>query len=292
MASPSTTSIRDEPMQEETGRKPPRRRRKLLWLTASIVGVLALLAGAGIWWFLRDDAPAEVDLAEAVSSLEATAADSDSASEPATNPTSPSSPEEVEGVWVVDTSIGEFSYEDSTGTFVGFRVEEELSNIGSTTAVGRTPDVSGSIEIEGTVLTAATIEADMTSITTNESRRDGAVQDALDTGEFPSATFELTEPVELGDDPGAGNALTFTAIGELTIHGVAVVVELPLEAQLTDNTHGIRRCNDDIEVHCPAFNGLCEIFEADNVSAGRGSLIGILTLRENGNPDCLARAIR
>jgi len=45
--------------------------------------------------------------------------------------------------WAVDTTVGEFSYEDSTGTFVGFRVDEELSGLGSTTAVGRTPDVSG-----------------------------------------------------------------------------------------------------------------------------------------------------
>ena len=62
------------------------------------------------------------------------------------------------------------------------------------------------------------------------------MHDALDTGQFPIATFELTEPVDLGDDPGAGNALTVSAIGELTIHGVALVVEIPLEAQLIDNT--------------------------------------------------------
>ena len=46
--------------------------------------------------------------------------------------------EGVSGLWTVNTSIGEFSYEDSTGTFVGFRVDEELAGIGSTTAVGRT----------------------------------------------------------------------------------------------------------------------------------------------------------
>ena len=233
IGNPSNSRSKRNLMLEEIRPKPPRKRR-LLWVTASIVGVLVLLAGVGIWWFLKDDAPAEVDLAEAVASLEDTTADS--ASEPDIDPTSPLSPEEVDGEWVVDTSIGEFSYEDSTGTFVGFRVEEELANIGSTTAVGRTPDVSGSIEIEGTVLTAATIEADMTSITTNESRRDDAVQDALETGEFPIATFVLTEPVELGDDPGAGNALMVPAIGELTIHGVAAVVEFPLEVQLIDNT--------------------------------------------------------
>ena len=54
----------------------------------------------------------------------------------------------IAGTWTVDTSVGEFSYEDSTGTFVGFRVDEELAGLGSTTAVGRTPAVSGTVTIE------------------------------------------------------------------------------------------------------------------------------------------------
>lgn len=57
----------------------------------------------------------------------------------------------VEGTWSVDTSIGEFSYDDSTGTFVGVRVDVELTGIGSTTAVGRTPDVSGTIVAVGSI---------------------------------------------------------------------------------------------------------------------------------------------
>ena len=136
------------------------------------------------------------------------------------------------GTWSVDTSIGEFSYEDSTGTFVGFRVEEELRNIGSTTAVGRTPEVTGTLTIDGTTVTAVTIEADMSAITTNESRRDDRVQDALETGEFPTATFVLTEPIELGADAAGGETISVTATGDLTIHGVTTSVSIPLEAQL------------------------------------------------------------
>ena len=143
---------------------------------------------------------------------------------------------DVSGTWAVDTSVGTFDYENSTGTFVGFRVEEELSGIGSTTAVGRTPDVSGTITIDGTTLTAATIEADMTPITTNDSRRDDRVQDALETSAYPTATFVLTEPIELGDAVTSGEAVTVTAVGELTIHGVTTTVSLPLEAQLVDGT--------------------------------------------------------
>ena len=56
---------------------------------------------------------------------------------------------DVAGTWVVDTSTGEFDFESATGTFVGFRIQEELAGIGSTTAVGRTGEVTGSITIEG-----------------------------------------------------------------------------------------------------------------------------------------------
>jgi polyisoprenoid-binding protein YceI len=141
----------------------------------------------------------------------------------------------VSGTWSVDTSIGEFDYEGSTGTFVGFRVDEQLSSIGSTTAVGRTPEVTGSLEIDGTTVTGVTIEADMTAITTNESRRDDKVQAALDTDEFPTATFVLTDPIDLGAAAAGGEPVSTSATGELTIHGVTTTVTIPIEAQLVDD---------------------------------------------------------
>jgi polyisoprenoid-binding protein YceI len=94
--------------------------------------------------------------------------------------------------------------------------------------------VTGSITIDGTTLTAATFEADMTTITTNDSRRDDKVQSALETGSFPAATFVLTTPVELGDAAATGTAIDVQATGELTIHGVTTTVTLPLQAQLVD----------------------------------------------------------
>jgi polyisoprenoid-binding protein YceI len=138
----------------------------------------------------------------------------------------------ADGTWTVDTGVGEFSYEDATSTFVGFRIGEELANIGQTEAVGRTPAVSGSIEIEGSTLVSAEIVADFTQITTDTSRRDGAVQRALETADFPNATFTLTAPADFGAVPAAGEALSVTAVGDLTVHGVTLPVEFPLEAQV------------------------------------------------------------
>ena len=191
--------------------------------------VIAAGVGAFAWWFLKDDAPAEVDITQAAAQVDeapATTAATDATDAATTG---------IDGTWSVDTSIGEFSYEDSTGTFVGFRVAEELSGLGSTTAVGRTPDVTGTLTVDSTTVTAVTIEADMTSITTNDNRRNDKVQDALETGQYPTATFVLTEPIELGDIAESAT-IDVQATGELTIHGVTQTVTIPLQAQLVDDT--------------------------------------------------------
>ncbi len=157
-------------------------------------------------------------------------------SAPSAQPGSAPSAQGVDGNWAVDTSVGEFNFENSTGTFVGFRVHEQLSGIGSTTAVGRTPAVSGTITIDGTKLTAANITADMTALTTNNSRRDRPAREALGTSQFPTATFVLTSPVDLGDAATTGAKTAVTATGDLTVHGVTKSVQIPLEAQLTGDT--------------------------------------------------------
>jgi polyisoprenoid-binding protein YceI len=198
------------------------------------VAVIALVgAGAGgVWWFLKDDAPAEVSLDAAVESV----AGADSGSGSAVDGSATATVDGIDGSWVVDTETGEFDFEGATGTFAGFRIEEELAAIGSTTAVGRTGDVTGSITIEGTALTAARFEVDMTTISTNESRRDDRVQDALETADHPTGTFTVTEPVELGEGAASGEPVAVTAVGDLTIHGVTRQVEIPLDAQLVDDT--------------------------------------------------------
>ena len=246
------------------------KRRPILWSVVAIVLVLVVLLAIGLWWWLRDDAPAKVDLGAAVSTLEddlveatatptanptaiptppevvaepttatdptATPAAIPAAAEPGAQPTEQVIAKGVDGQWIIDTSVAGFDYDESTGTFVGFRVEEELASIGSTTAVGRTPLVSGSITIDGETVTSVTVEADMTGVITDDSRRDRAIQSALSTRNFPTAVFSLTEPIDLGDDPGSGDPITTTAVGELTVKDITRIVEIALEAQLVDDT--------------------------------------------------------
>ncbi|MPZ54603.1 MAG: hypothetical protein GEU79_18070 [Acidimicrobiia bacterium] len=204
-----------------------------------------------VLWFLNRDAPEEANLAAAVEGV----SNSSAASEPPaqtsavteTSPTTSSpdstspqttTPETTSGTelatsWTVTNEIGEFSYEEATGTFAGFRIEEELQGLGSNVAVGRTEAVTGSLSLDGTQVLEAEFSVDMTSISTNDSRRDNGALEAMKVEEFPAATFQLGEPIELGEIPEEGATITATANGEFTIAGVTNPVEIPIEAQLT-----------------------------------------------------------
>jgi polyisoprenoid-binding protein YceI len=133
----------------------------------------------------------------------------------------------TDGTWAVDTGIG--SFDDFSGTFVGYRVVEELVSLGVKEAYGRTPDVSGSLTLAGTTVTDAQITADLATLRSDDSRRDGQLsRQALETARFPTATFTLTEPIELDAVPGDGESVDVTAVGDLTIHGVTRSVAIPL----------------------------------------------------------------
>lgn len=199
-----------------------------------VLGVLAVaVVAAAVWWFLRDDAPETTNITDAAAQVTTTAGTGTGAGD---QTGAAAADGDVSGTWNVDTSIGEFSFEDSTGTFAGFRVAEELSGVGSVTAVGRTPEVTGTLEIDGTTVEAATITADMTALTTDDSRRDGRARDALETDQFPEATFVLTSPIDLGAEATSGQPVAVEAPGDLTIHGVTKPVTFPLDAQLVDGT--------------------------------------------------------
>ncbi len=201
---------------------------KRLKIVLAIVVVLAAAVGGGLYWFFKDDAPDPVSLDTATQSVT-----SASGVEGATATLGDAG---IEGNWAIDTTTGEFDYESATGTFAGFRVKEVLAAIGSATAVGRTGDVTGTMTIAGSSVTDATITVDLTTITTNESRRDGRVQDALETDQFPDATFTITAPIELGQDAVSGSDISVTAPGDLTIHGVTKSVQFPLQAKLVGST--------------------------------------------------------
>ena len=118
-------------------------------------------------------------------------------------------------------------------SFAGFRVNEVLAGgIGDFTAVGRTADVSGSIELTDTALVAATVEVTMATLRTDNGSRDGQVRRALNANEFPLATFTLVEPVKLPAGTADEGSFSGSAEGDLTIKGVTNRAVFDLEAQL------------------------------------------------------------
>jgi polyisoprenoid-binding protein YceI len=156
-------------------------RRGRIWIGAAVgLAVVVGALGTVAWSYFGGSAPAGVSL---------------SASSPAaSNDTTTGS---FDGTWMVDTSSGSFS--DFSSTFAGYRVEEQLGTIGANTAVGRTPDVSGSLDISGTTITEASITVDMTTLQSDDDRRDNSIRTrGLETATYPTATFELTEPIASG----------------------------------------------------------------------------------------------
>ena len=138
----------------------------------------------------------------------------------------------VDGTWSVDTSIGSFS--DFSASWVGYRVDETLAGNRANTAVGRTPDVAGSLVMAGTQITSVEVTANVQTLQSDDNRRDGQLhRQALQTDQFPEATFKLTTPIDLGSMPTDGQTISVTATGELTLHGVTRTVQVPIEARLS-----------------------------------------------------------
>ena len=220
--------------------RPPLLRNRWVLVGLGVV-VLALLIGGWMgfsYLFLRDPAPAAVGLSSAsptatASAAPATSTDPDaSATGPAAS--SATTGEGLDGTWNVDPSIGSFS--DFSGSFVGYRVDEELANVGAATAVGRTPDVTGSVTLSGSTISAVAISADLSTLKSDKDQRDGQLhRQALETDQFPTATFSLTAPIDLGSVPADGQVIQATATGDLTIHGATKSVQIPLEARLSGN---------------------------------------------------------
>lgn len=203
--------------------------RKLV-IAALSLGVVAVAAGLFVFFVVLEDAPPPVAIEDAVAQATSTVPSDSLATEEdpvstQTPATQPSTGAGLDGTWTVDTSLD---------SFIGYRVEEELSGIGSQTAAGRTPTVTGSLQIEGTTITSVEVEADVTDLNSGQSFRDDAIRSrGLESNDFPTATFVLTAPIELSSLPAEGEPVNTTAVGNLTAHGVTQSVELVIDAQMT-----------------------------------------------------------
>ena len=191
--------------------------RKGLLAIVAIVLLVGVAGVLGAWYVLfRDSGPAAVGTAAPVV--------------PSGAPIS--SLATTDGTWSIDPSVGSFS--DFSDAWVGYRVKEQLVGVGGATAVGRTPDVTGTLRLDGTTLTAVAMSADLRTLKSDESMRDGQLsRQGVQTSQFPTATFSLTSPIHLGTIPAVGQAVNVTATGDMTLHGVTRSVQVPLVATLS-----------------------------------------------------------
>jgi polyisoprenoid-binding protein YceI len=202
------------------------RSRRTLGLVAGLaVVVLGVVAFAGWWFFIRDDAPEEASIDTATETLEG--------QQPDTTTGDTAAAGGVDGTWAVDPSVG--SFDDFSGTWAGYRVKEELSGIGSNTAVGRTPDVTGTMTVENGQVTGVEVKVDVTTLQSDSGTRDAALKGrGLQSDQFPDATFKLTQPVAVPEGVEQGQQVSGTAQGELTIHGVTKPVTVQVDTKMAN----------------------------------------------------------
>ena len=231
-------------------------RRRLVIALASVVALVALGYGAIIFYAeVINDAPEALDSGDLDAALAATttAVNAEPADEPAdeapattqgtetttetvtetsvvtdTEEASPTDETDLEGVWVI-----------GPGSELGYRVAEVLFGV-PTEGVGRTDQVTGSIRLDGDVLAEASFTVDVASITSDDGRRDNQFRGRImSANEFPTATFTLTAPAELGVEAAEGASVTATVTGDLTLRGVTLPVEVAVEARITDGRLGV-----------------------------------------------------
>ncbi|WP_435278390.1 YceI family protein [Rhodococcus yananensis] len=169
--------------------------RKVGWSIAAIVVVALLGFFVAPWaygtFIAEDDAPAA-----SVDTSGAQAATID-----------------LGGAWIVTAGSA------PNRTAAGYTVHEILRGA-DVTVVGSTDRVSGTATIDGQILTEAEVTVQVADVTTDNSQRDGQFRDrVMDSTTHPTATFVLTEPVDLASVPADGTLGSVTATGTLTLRG-------------------------------------------------------------------------
>jgi polyisoprenoid-binding protein YceI len=216
-----------------------RRPLRTLLVVAALAVVLVVCAVAFYLVVLRDDPPDRV-------ALTPNEGDADTPADAT-----------PEGRWVVRTG---------DDTFVGYRVRETFAGLSvAQDAVGRTNDVEGELTVEGdSTVTAATVTAGLQALESDEDRRDNAIRTrGIETDRFPESTFVLGGPLELPSPPSAGQDVSATASGQLTLHGVTRPVDVPVEARWSPTTievvGTIPVAFSDYDIDAPSVGGFVSV---------------------------------
>ena len=131
--------------------------------------------------------------------------------------------------------VGTWALSERGESFVGYRIGEVLANVGTATAVGRTGEITATLEFDGQTITAVEIVADLRTLKSDQGFRDGALKDrGIESNTYPFATFVLTEAIPIDIIPGGENPTSVTVAGTLELHGVTNAVQIELAGQYVD----------------------------------------------------------
>jgi polyisoprenoid-binding protein YceI len=188
--------------------------RILRWLAIAAVVVVALVV-AGWYFFVRSDPEPRATITETPVVTGATGS-------PGGSSGSGAAASALDGTYAVKPG--------GADDFVGYRVTEKLvANVVESTATGRTNDVTATMTIRGTTVSDVTVTADLRTLTSDSSLRDGRIRDqGLESNRFPLAKFVLTTPIQLAAQPAAGQTVTTDATGDFTLHGVTKRVTISM----------------------------------------------------------------
>ena len=206
----------------------------------SVIALIVLAVG-GAWVYATfiNDAPDEFGTEDLEARLTESTLPQDSAVTETTqsNEESIEDDDEVATTTSSDSAAGQWVIAD--GSEVGYRVAEVLFGI-DTEGVGRTELVNGSITLQLTSIIDAEFTVDVASMRSDDSRRDGQFRGRImETDEFPTASFILSEPIDLGVTATEGASITTTLSGELTMHGVTNPVTVEISAQIENGRLGV-----------------------------------------------------
>jgi polyisoprenoid-binding protein YceI len=225
------------------------------FLIAGIFLVLAVLVGGYVAYdqVLSGDSIAPLALPSTSPDTAATEATESPSTDASTEPAA-GADGDLAGTWTV-----------AGDSQAGYRVRERLASLSAESdAVGRTSDVTGSITLESngsaTTLTAGSLTVDTTTITSDEDRRDDRLRtEGLQTDTFPTASFTITQPVEIPASAIDGTTTEVTLTGDLELHGVTMSVSIPAQARLVDGTiqvaGTITFLLSDFEIEAPNVGG-------------------------------------
>ncbi|MGH3422882.1 MAG: YceI family protein, partial [Streptosporangiaceae bacterium] len=202
--------------------------RWLRWVIGAAVVIIVLaVAGPFVYFHLIEgNSPAPLSLKPSASAP-GTSAPGTSAS--GTQSASPVSSQGASGSVAGSWAVG-------SGSRVGYRVKEILAGQ-SHTAVGRSSSVTGSMAIKGSTVKTAGFTVKMATIHTDSAQRDSQFDGRImDVATYPDGTFALTKPISLAPLAAAGTIRTYSATGNLTLHGQTRPVTFPLKAERTAST--------------------------------------------------------